>query len=144
VPTVIIIWGTIAGCVSHAVVNDISETPANHIQQCQCAAAQNFAGLLVLRLLLGIFESAYAPGLAYFFSLWYERKEMARRLGYYVSIAPLAASFAGAFAYFVTLHPHSIAGWRALFLVEGLPSVGVGKFRDAQMCSISACSPDRL
>jgi len=105
VPTVIVIWGIIAG---------------------SCGAAQNFAGMLVLRLLLGIFESSYAPGLAYFFSLFYYRKEMGRRLGYYVSIAPLAASFAGAFAYFVTLHPHALAGWRALFLVEGLPAIGVG------------------
>lgn len=107
VPTVIIIWGIIAGA---------------------CGAAHNFAGMLVLRLLLGIFESAYAPGLAYFFSFFYYRKEMGRRLGWYVSIAPLAASFAGAFAYFVTLHHHAIAGWRALFLVEGLPAIAVGLF----------------
>src|ERR1700760_4155270 len=45
VPTVIIIWGCIAGA---------------------CGAAQNFTGLLILRLLLGIFESSYSPGLAYF------------------------------------------------------------------------------
>ncbi|OAP59382.1 hypothetical protein AYL99_06680 [Fonsecaea erecta] len=107
VPTVIVIWGTIAGC---------------------CGAAQNFAGMLVLRLLLGIFESSYSPGLAYFFSFFYYRKEMGRRLGWYVSIAPLGASFAGAFAYFVTKHHHAIAGWRALFLVEGLPAVAVGLF----------------
>ena len=107
VPTVICIWGIIAG---------------------SCGAAQNFGGMLALRLLLGIFESSYSPGLAYFFSFFYYRKEMARRLGWYVSIAPLAASFAGAFAYFVTVHRHAIAGWRALFLVEGLPAVAVGLF----------------
>ncbi|RFU27550.1 hypothetical protein B7463_g8770, partial [Scytalidium lignicola] len=107
VSTVICIWGIIAGC---------------------CGAAQNFAGMLVLRLLLGIFESSYSPGLAYFFSFFYYRKEMGRRLGWYVSIAPLAASFAGAFAYFVTVHHQSIQGWRALFLVEGLPAVVVGLF----------------
>ncbi|OCT47129.1 MFS transporter [Cladophialophora carrionii] len=107
VPTVIIIWGGLAGA---------------------CAAAQNFAGMLVLRLLLGIFESSYSPGLAYFFSFFYYRREMGRRLGWYVSIAPLGASFAGAFAYFVTKHHHAIAGWRALFLVEGLPAVAVGLF----------------
>ncbi|KAF2098775.1 MFS general substrate transporter [Rhizodiscina lignyota] len=107
VPTVICIWGVISGC---------------------CAAAQNFGGMLVLRLLLGIFESSYSPGLAYFFSFFYYRREMGRRLGYYVSIAPLAASFAGAFAYFVTVHKHALAGWRALFLVEGLPAVAIGLF----------------
>ncbi|PMD47031.1 MFS general substrate transporter [Hyaloscypha variabilis F] len=107
VPTVICIWGIIAGA---------------------CGAAQNFAGMLVLRLLLGIFESSYSPGLAYFFSFFYYRKEMARRLGWYVSIAPLAASFAGSFAYFVTLHHHAIAGWRVLFLVEGLPAILIGLF----------------
>ncbi|KAG0649405.1 putative transporter [Hyphodiscus hymeniophilus] len=107
VPTVICIWGIIAGA---------------------CGAAQNFGGMLVLRLLLGIFESSYSPGLAYFFSFFYYRKEMARRLGWYVSIAPLAASFAGAFAYFITLHKHAIAGWRVLFLVEGLPAILVGLF----------------
>lgn len=107
VPTVIIIWGILSAA---------------------CAAAQNFAGMLVLRLLLGIFESSYSPGLAYFFSFFYYRKEMGRRLGWYVSIAPLAASFAGAFAYFVTVRQHAIAGWRVLFLVEGLPAVAVGLF----------------
>ncbi|KAI1625169.1 putative MFS transporter [Exophiala viscosa] len=107
VPTVICIWGIIAGC---------------------CGAAQNFTGLIILRVLLGIFESSYSPGLAYFFSFFYYRREMGRRLGWYVSIAPLGASFAGAFAYFVTKGHHSIAGWRALFLVEGLPAVAVGLF----------------
>lgn len=105
VPTVIIIWGTIGSA---------------------CAAAQNFGGMLALRLLLGIFESSYSPGIAYFFSFFYYRREMGRRLGYYTTIAPLAASFAGAFAFFVTLNPHAIAGWRALFLVEGLPALAVG------------------
>lgn len=84
--------------------------------------------MLALRLLLGIFESSYSPELAYFFSFFYYQKDMARRLGCYVSIAPLAASFAGAFAYFVTVHRHAIAGWCALFLVEGLPAVAVGLF----------------
>jgi MFS family permease len=107
VPTVICIWGITAG---------------------SCDAAQNFGGMLALRLLLGIFESSYSPGLAYFFSFFYYRKEMARRLGWYVSIAPLAASFAGAFAYFLTVHPHAIAGWRVLFLVEGLPAILIGLF----------------
>lgn len=107
VPTVICIWGIIAGA---------------------CGAAQNFAGMLALRFLLGVFESSYSPGLAYFFSFFYYRKEMGRRLGWYVSIAPLAASFAGAFAFFVTVHHHAIQGWRVLFLVEGLPAIAVGLF----------------
>ncbi|QKX52947.1 uncharacterized protein TRUGW13939_00018 [Talaromyces rugulosus] len=107
VSTVVMIWGIIAS---------------------DYATAQNFGGMLVLGLLLGIFELSYSPGLGYFFSFFYLRGEMGRRLGWYVSIAPLAASFAGAFAFFVTEYKHAIAGWRALFLVEGFPAILVGLF----------------
>lgn len=39
------------------------------------ASATNFGGLAALRLLLGICETAFAPGVTYYLSFFYRRRE---------------------------------------------------------------------
>lgn len=81
--------------------------------------------MLVLRLLLGISEAAFSPGVPYYLSFFYRREELALRAGIQISAAPLAASFAGSLAWVITRLGDGgpLAPWRLLFLVEGFPSV---------------------
>ena len=85
----------------------------------------SFSHMLVLRLLLGVSEAAFSPGVPFYLSFFYRREELALRAGMQVSAAPLASSFAGSLAWLITKWGrHSpFAPWRLLFLVEGFPSV---------------------
>lgn len=51
------------------------------------------------------------------------RSEIGVRVGTFLSAAPFATCFAGALAYGITSGNASIASWRLLFLVEGIPSI---------------------
>ncbi|KAH8679069.1 major facilitator superfamily domain-containing protein [Tricladium varicosporioides] len=88
------------------------------------SVATSFAGLLVLRVLLGIGEAGFT-GIPFYLSFFFKREELALRTGYFISAAPLATSFASTLAWaIIALGKHiPIAPWRLLFLLEGFPSV---------------------
>lgn len=90
----------------------------------------SFTSLLILRLLLGLSEAAFSPGLPFYLSFFYKREELAFRTGLVIAAAPLATSFAGSLAWLITRLGQNgpIAPWRLLFLVEGFPSVCVAFF----------------
>ncbi|KAJ3019658.1 UNVERIFIED_CONTAM: hypothetical protein HDU68_010573 [Siphonaria sp. JEL0065] len=88
------------------------------------AFVQNFAGLVALRVLLGICEAGFYPGVLYYLSYWYRPQELAWRVGIFFSAASVAGAFGGVFAYYlVQVNAGFIAGWRAIFLFEGIPSI---------------------
>lgn len=66
------------------------------------SSVTNFAGLAVARVFLGIFEAGFYPGSVYFLSLWYTRKEYARRVGFFWSFGSLAGALGGLIAYGIT------------------------------------------
>ncbi|KAJ5504440.1 Major facilitator superfamily domain general substrate transporter [Penicillium fimorum] len=87
---------------------------------CQ-AAVTNWKGMMALRFLMGVFEAGFGPGVPYLLSFFYRRHELGLRCGMFLSAAPLANTFAGALAYGITSGHASLANWRLLFLVEGIP-----------------------
>jgi hypothetical protein len=58
-------------------------------------------------------------------TFFYKRSELAYRVGLQISAAPLATSFASSLAWIIVKISQGgpIAPWRALFLVEGFPSI---------------------
>ncbi|KAJ9602634.1 hypothetical protein H2200_012827 [Cladophialophora chaetospira] len=89
-----------------------------------CASSvHNMAGLVAVRCLLGIFEASFGAGAPYYLSLFYQRRELAKRVSLLLGMSPLANCFAGALAYGITQIKHGIEPWRWLFLIEGLPTV---------------------
>ncbi|KAH8594355.1 major facilitator superfamily domain-containing protein [Bisporella sp. PMI_857] len=88
------------------------------------SVATSFAGLLVLRVLLGIGEAGFT-GIPFYLSFFFKREELALRTGFFISAAPLATSFASTLAWvIIKLGQYCpIASWRLLFLIEGFPSV---------------------
>ena len=87
------------------------------------AGVQRWTGLMALRFLLGAAEAAYAPGIVYLLSFFYLRHEIGYRIGLFSSASSLASTFSGALAYGITRGHPSLASWRLLFLVEGIPSI---------------------
>ena len=71
--------------------------------------------------LLGLFEAGMLPGIAYYLSRWYRRKELAFRLSLYIVAAPLAGAFGGLLASAILTLEHfgSLQSWRMIFGIEG-------------------------
>ncbi|KAL0942006.1 MFS allantoate transporter [Colletotrichum truncatum] len=95
------------------------------------AACKNYAGLLVCRFLLGVFEAAVVPAWVLFTSQWYTKQEQAFRVGIWFSVCGAAQMFGGFFAYGVAVHvgkdPNALLrGWQFIFLFLGLLTTVVG------------------
>jgi MFS family permease len=90
----------------------------------------SFNTLLIFRALLGIAEAAFGPGVPFYLSFFYKRSELAYRVGLFISAAPLATSCASTLAWLIVkLSQHGpLEPWRALFLIEGFPSIIVAPF----------------
>jgi MFS family permease len=60
---------------------------------------KNLTGLVIARVFLGMLEAGYFPGVGFYLSCWYRRREHAFRLAIFFSMATLAGAFGGAIAY---------------------------------------------
>ncbi|KFA79987.1 hypothetical protein S40288_01836 [Stachybotrys chartarum IBT 40288] len=92
------------------------------------AWVQNFSQAAGVRFLLGVFEAAMLPGIAYYLSRWYRRAELAFRLALYMVMAPLAGAFGGLLASAIlTLDRFGMFhSWRMIFAIEGIITIGLG------------------
>ncbi|KXN73673.1 MFS nicotinic acid transporter Tna1 [Conidiobolus coronatus NRRL 28638] len=92
------------------------------------AAVKNFEGLMAGRFFLGVAEAGLFPGLIYFLSFWYTRKEQGLRIALFYSAASLAGAFSGLLAYGISyIDQHGgLSGWQWIFIIEGAPSVLIG------------------
>ncbi|KAL4915522.1 major facilitator superfamily domain-containing protein [Aspergillus aurantiobrunneus] len=106
-PGSMILWGIISTCT---------------------AAAQNYAGLVVIRFFLGFVEAAYFPGCLYFLSAWYTRKELGFRTAALYSGSLISGAFSGLIAAGITGNMDDKLGlgaWRWLFIIEGAITIAV-------------------
>jgi len=93
-----------------------------------CMFVQGPVSLIIMRMLVGIAEAGFAPGLVLFITYWYPQY---RRAG--VQTIPMIgqpiAGMIGALLGGLILGLNGVwglAGWRWLFLLEGLPSIFLG------------------
>ncbi|KAK9470908.1 major facilitator superfamily domain-containing protein [Dipodascopsis tothii] len=106
-PSAMAIWGILSACT---------------------AAVQGFGGLLAVRFLIGFAEAVFYPGVVFYLSCWYTRKEISSRSAIFVCGSWLSGAFSGLIAYGVTENLDGVRGlaaWRWLFLIEGVVTVGV-------------------
>lgn len=104
----IMLWGTILAC--HA-------------------AAKNFAGILALRTLLGIFEAVCQPAFLILSSMWYRRSEQAQTVTYWYMMNGGQQIVGGLLAYcFSLIHSGPLKSWQAIFITYGCFSVCWGGF----------------
>jgi ACS family tartrate transporter-like MFS transporter len=83
------------------------------------------ASFYSMRMLLGVAEAGYFPGVIFYLSLWFPSRERARAISLFYLGLPFSNVVMGSAAGSLlrmngTLH---LAGWQWLFLVEGLPAV---------------------
>lgn len=94
------------------------------ITVCQ-GVTRSFAGLVVCRLLIGVFEAGFFPGLVYLISMFYRRTEFQWRLNLLFSAAILAGAVSGLLAYAIAQMDGvaGYSGWRWIFILEGFTTV---------------------
>ncbi|KAF8529692.1 major facilitator superfamily domain-containing protein [Hysterangium stoloniferum] len=90
---------------------------------------QNYTGVMVCRVLLGVPEAAFYPGATYLLSRWYTRKELAFRASILVCGVMISNAFGALMAAGVLRRMEGVKGlaaWRWLFIIEGCITVVVG------------------
>ncbi|RYP40423.1 hypothetical protein DL767_001723 [Monosporascus sp. MG133] len=93
------------------------------------AACKNFVGLIVVRTLLGLFESACQPAFVVLSSMWYRREEQASRVTYWYMMNGAQQIVGGLLAYcFSLITTGPLKSWQWLFLTYGIISVIFGLF----------------
>jgi MFS family permease len=86
------------------------------------AACSSWAGVMVCRVFLAIFEAAYGPGVPLYLSFFYPREKLGLRTGIFLSGSAAANAYGSALAYGISQAKGSIGPWRILFIVEGVPT----------------------
>ncbi|KAH8556456.1 major facilitator superfamily domain-containing protein [Umbelopsis sp. PMI_123] len=88
------------------------------------AFVTSFTTLVVTRFFLGVFEAGYVPGVMYYLSTFYKRKELATRVAIFLSFNCIAGMISGPIGYASTLLEGQLGmhGWQYLFLIEGVPT----------------------
>ena len=81
-----------------------------------------------LRFLLGLAEAGFFPGIVWYLGRWFPERERARAMSWFMIGIPLAGAIGGPVGgALLSLNGRlGLAGWRWLFLLEGLPPIVLG------------------
>lgn len=81
----------------------------------------------VLRFLLGLFESGFAPGVVWYVSQWLPQQYRARAIAGTMLAIPISVIFGGPLCgALMAMDTGGVASWRVMFFVEGLATVIAG------------------
>ena len=82
----------------------------------------------VLRLLLGIAEAGFFPGITFYLATWFPAEYRARMLAWFLVAIPASTVVGGPISGLVLQMDGfaGLAGWQWLFIVEGLPAALLG------------------
>jgi ACS family tartrate transporter-like MFS transporter len=79
------------------------------------------------RFLLGIAESSFFPGMIVYLTHWFRQSDRSRAVACLYAAVPAASLIGSPIAgWLLGVHWWQLAGWRWLFILEGIPSVILG------------------
>ncbi|KAJ5196585.1 hypothetical protein N7449_007064 [Penicillium cf. viridicatum] len=87
------------------------------------SSVKSYKSLYALRFLVGLFESGFYPGIHYLLGSWYTPREIGKRAMIFWlagSVGTLFSGFLQAAAYTNLNGTHGYAGWRWLFIIDGI------------------------
>lgn len=93
------------------------------------AFVPNAGWLVALRFLLGVAEAGFFPGIILYLTYWFPQKQRARVVALFMVAVPLSTAIGSPLSAFVIEHGDGLfglAGWRTMFLVEGIPALILG------------------
>lgn len=112
---IMIAWGIVASLMGFLGARWLGSIPLPH-------------QFYLLRLLLGIAEAGFFPGVIVYLSHWYRPEDRARAKGYFILAQPLAIAFGIPLSGWILQHIRwlGLTGWRWVFLLEGVPPFLMG------------------
>ena len=86
-------------------------------------------GFYTARLLLGIAEAGFFPGIVFYLTLWFPAAYRARVVGLFMISMPLSSAIGAPISSVILEYANGLLGlegWRWLFILEGLPAAILG------------------
>jgi ACS family tartrate transporter-like MFS transporter len=104
---ILVTWGVVA--MATGLVNSVSQ-------------------LYVARFLLGVAEAGFFPGILLYLTYWFPQRDQARVISLFAMALPVSNIVGAPLSGFILDHAHwaSIASWRWLLILEGLPALACG------------------
>ena len=92
------------------------------------AAASNATELFILRFLLGVAEAGFFPGIILYITCWFRKEDLARAVTLFMTALAISNIIGAPLSTWIldNVHWFGIAGWRWLFVLEGLPALVLG------------------
>ncbi len=85
--------------------------------------------LYVARTLLGVAEAGFFPGVMLYLTWWFPRSVRVRLIGLFMIALPVSSALGSPLSGAIIQYLHGffgLSGWRAMFLIEGVPTVLLG------------------
>jgi ACS family tartrate transporter-like MFS transporter len=84
--------------------------------------------LTICRFLLGVAEAGFYPGIILYLTFWFPSKHLAKTVSFLVVGMALGNIIVGPISTWIMSHVEwmGIAGWRWLFIIEGIPAIVFG------------------
>ena len=105
---VLVTWGIISGC------NALVRTPGE---------------FYTMRLLLGVAEAGFFPGMILYLTYWFPSHRRAKMVAILLAGNPVAGIIGGPVSGYIMRYfagRHGIAGWQWLFILEAIPAIALG------------------
>jgi ACS family 4-hydroxyphenylacetate permease-like MFS transporter len=92
------------------------------------AFAQGETSLYALRLLVGIAEAGFVPGVLLYLTYWFPQAYRARANGFFMVAQPVSIAIGALLSGYILRMDGALgaAGWQWLFVLEGVPSIILG------------------
>src|SRR5712691_1186777 len=86
--------------------------------------------LYIVRLLLGLAEAGYFPGMALYLTYWFPQREQARAVALLIAAIPVATILGAPVSGLILDHVHwlGVSSWRWLLILEAMPAIVGGVF----------------
>jgi MFS family permease len=105
-------WGIIAGAM--AFIPQISSA----------LGVQTTTTFVTLRVLLGVAEAGFFPGMIFFLTIWFPALYRARMIGLFMAAIPLSTVIGGPISgLLLYINGFGLAGWQWMYLIEAVPAL---------------------
>jgi sugar phosphate permease len=93
------------------------------------AFVQGPTSFYTVRLLLGVAEAGFQPGVLLFITLWFPPAYRARMVAYFMAAVPICGTIGSPLSgMLLSVQGFGLAGWQWLYLIEAAPSIMLGLF----------------